>query len=114
MLHELRIYHCAPNKLPALSKRFETITTKLWDKHGIRPVCFWTVVIGTSNSDFYYLLEWEDLAERERRWNAFATDPEWLAAKAETEKDGALLTHFSNTILAPTAYSNSALRPAVR
>ena len=36
MLHELRIYHCAPGRLPALNKRFETVTLKLWEKHGSR------------------------------------------------------------------------------
>jgi hypothetical protein len=36
MLYELRIYHCQPGRLPDLMKRFDTITLKLWDKHGIR------------------------------------------------------------------------------
>lgn len=105
MLRELRIYHCAPGRLPDLNKRFETITLKLWEKHGIRQVGFWTVVIGDSNNDLYYMLEWESLAERERKWAAFMSDPQWLAARAETEKNGPLLTSLSNCILAPTAYS---------
>ena len=33
MIHELRIYHATPGRLPDLSKRFETITLKLWEKH---------------------------------------------------------------------------------
>lgn len=105
MIHELRIYHCAPGRLAALNKRFETITLKIWDKHGIRQAGFWTVLIGENNHDLYYLLEWQDLAEREQRWNAFQADPEWQAARAETEKDGPLLTHISNYILTPTPYS---------
>lgn len=36
MLYELRLYHTAPGKLPLLLKRFETITLKFWEKHGIR------------------------------------------------------------------------------
>ena len=36
MLYELRVYHCVPGRLPALLKRFETITLGLWQKHGIR------------------------------------------------------------------------------
>lgn len=105
MLHELRIYHCVPGRLPDLNRRFETITLKLWEKHGIRPVGFWTTVIGENNNVLTYLLAWESLAEREQRWSAFATDPEWLAARAKTEENGPLITHFSNSILAPTAYS---------
>ena len=38
MIHELRIYHCVPGRLPALHQRFEKATLKLWDKHGIRQV----------------------------------------------------------------------------
>jgi hypothetical protein len=105
MLYELRIYHAAPGRLPDLNKRFETITLKLWERCGIRQVGFWTVQIGESNQDLYYMLEWKDLAERERIWNAFATDPEWLKARAETEKNGPLVASLSNAILAPTVYS---------
>ena len=105
MIHELRIYHCAPGRLPDLNRRFETITLGMWKKHGIRPVGFWTVLIGGSNHDLYYMLEWKDLAERERIWNGFATDPDWLKARAETERNGPLITHLDNLMLAPTGYS---------
>ena len=106
MIHELRVYRCVPGRLPALLKRFETITLKLWEKHGIRQAGFWTVAIGESNQDLYYLLEWESLAEREKTWNAFATDPEWLQKRAETEKDGQIVANVSNQILVPTAFSS--------
>ena len=65
MIYEQRIYECVPGRLPALLNRFATITLKLWEKHGIRQVGFWTVMIGATNHDLYYLLEWESLAERE-------------------------------------------------
>ena len=105
MIYELRVYHCIPGRLPDLNRRFETITLKLWDKHGIRPLGFWTTLIGTDHQTLYYLLEWDSLAERERRWNAFASDPEWIAARAETEKSGQIVARIENQILVPTAYS---------
>jgi hypothetical protein len=105
MLYELRIYHAAPGKQPALNKRFETITLKLWEKHGIRQVGFWTTLIGQSNHDLYYMLAWDSLVDREARWGAFSSDPEWLAARAETERDGPLLTSLTNYMLTPTGYS---------
>ena len=106
MIHELRVYHCVPGRLPALLKRFETITPKIWEKHGIRQAGFWTVLIGESNQDLYYLLEWESLAERETKWNAFASAPEWLSKRAETEKDGAIVASVANQFLQPTAFSS--------
>lgn len=85
MIYELRTYYCAPGRLHALNKRFETITLKFWEKYGIRQVGFWTTLIGPSNQTLTYMLQWESLAEREIKWNAFASDPEWLAKRAETE-----------------------------
>ena len=105
MLQELRIYETMPGKLPALNQRFENVTLNLWEKHGIRQAGFWTVLIGESNQDLYYLIEWEDLAERERKWSAFQADPEWRAARAETEKNGPIVAHITNYILTPTSYS---------
>ncbi|MSQ88051.1 MAG: NIPSNAP family protein [Betaproteobacteria bacterium] len=105
MIHEMRVYRCMPGRLPDLNKRFETITLKMWEKHGIRPVGFWTTVVGESNQDLHYMLEWKDLAERERVFGGFMIDPEWLQARAETEKNGPLVANITNTILAPTVYS---------
>ena len=106
MIHELRIYRCVPGRLPALLKRFETITLGIWERHGIRQAGFWTTVIGDSNQDLYYLLAWESLAEREKKWNAFMADPEWIAKRAETEKDGAIVANVHSQILQPTAFSS--------
>ena len=105
MIHELRVYHCVPGRLPDLNRRFETITLKIWDKHGFRPVGFWTTLIGDDNQALSYLLEWASLAERERIWNAFQADPAWIAARAETEKAGPIVARIENQILVPTSYS---------
>lgn len=105
MLYELRVYHCVPGRLPALLKRFDTITLKLWEKHRIRQAGFWTVAIGDSNQDLYYLLAWDSLADREKKWNAFQSDPEWIEKRAETERDGAIVASVSNSILQPTSFS---------
>ena len=65
MIHELRVLHCVPGRLPALLKRFETYTLRLFEKHGIKQLGFWTVAIGESNNDLFLILQWESLAERE-------------------------------------------------
>jgi hypothetical protein len=106
MIHEMRVYRCVPGRLPALLKRFETITLGLWERHGIRQAGFWTTAVGESNQDLTYLLAWESLAERERKWNAFQSDPEWIAKRAETEKDGPIVANIVNQILQPTAFSS--------
>jgi NIPSNAP protein len=105
MIYELRVYRCVPGRLPALLKRFETTTLDLWKKHGIRQVGFWTTLVGESNNDLTYMLAWDSLAERERKWNAFASDREWLDKRAESERDGAIVQTVSNQLLSPTAFS---------
>jgi len=105
MLHELRIYHCMPGRLPDLNARFVNHTLRIWERFGIRQAGFWTTLIGESNNDLTYLLEWESLAERDEKWNAFVADQEWQAVRAETEKNGPLVASITNAILTPTAYS---------
>ena len=105
MIYEMRVYRCLPGRLPALLKRFEVTTLKLWEKHAIRPTGFFTTLIGESNQELTYFLAWESLAEREKKWNAFATDPDWLTARAKTEEDGQIVGNIVNQLLAPTAFS---------
>ncbi len=106
MIHELRIYDCVPGRLPDLLKRFDTITLKLWEKHGIKQAGFWTTLIGENNQRLYYLLQWELLADREKKWNAFAADPDWLSARAKTEANGAIVAQVTNEMLQPTSFSS--------
>ena len=106
MIYEIRVYRCVPGRLPALLNRFATITLKLWEKHGIKQAGFWTTLVGESNQDLTYLLTWESLADRDKKWAAFQADPEWQAKRAETEKDGAIVNNVSNQLLVPTAFSS--------
>src|SRR2546430_6805385 len=105
MLYELRVYHCVPGRLPVLLKRFDTITLGIWKRHGVEQAGFWTTAIGDSNQALYYLLKWESLADREKKWNAFQADPEWHTKRAETEKNGAIVARVENSILQPTSFS---------
>lgn len=104
MIYELRIYETVPGRMPALHDRFANITSRMFEKHGIRVVGYWTDIIG-SNDRLTYLVAWNSLAEREQRWTAFATDPEWIAARAKTEESGPIVARVINTMLQPTSYS---------
>ncbi|MBR0700579.1 NIPSNAP family protein [Bradyrhizobium sp. 62B] len=105
MIYEMRIYRCVPGRLPALLKRFETATLKIWEKHGIKQAGFFTTMIGESNQELTYFLAWDSLAEREKKWGAFMTDPDWMKARAESEADGQIVGNIVSQILTPTAFS---------
>jgi hypothetical protein len=106
MIYELRVYRCLPGRLPVLLKRFENVTLKLWEKHGIRPAGFFTTLIGESNQELTYMLAWESLAEREKKWNAFQSDPDWISARASSEADGQIIGNIVSQLLVPTAFSS--------
>jgi hypothetical protein len=51
------------------------------------------------------MIAWEDASQMERAWNAFRSDPEWLRARQETEREGPLVERIHNILLRPTPYS---------
>jgi hypothetical protein len=105
MIYELRVYRAIPGRLPALIARFQNHTVRIWEKHGIRQAGFWTTLVGDSMQDLTYMLAWQNMGEREQRWTAFLTDPEWIAVAADSEKDGQILQDVRNALLAPKAFS---------
>jgi hypothetical protein len=105
MIYEMRVYRCLPGRLPALLKRFDTVTLKLWQKHGIKQAGFFTTLIGQSNQELTYFLAWESLADREKKWTAFQSDPDWISARAKTEEDGQIVDNIVSQLLVPTPFS---------
>jgi hypothetical protein len=106
VIYEMRVYRCLPGRLPNLLKRFETVTLNIWKRHGIRQAGFFTTLIGESNQELTYFLAWESLAERDRIWNAFQADPEWISKRAESEKDGPIISNIVSQLLQPTGFSS--------
>lgn len=106
MIYEMRVYSCVPGGLPALLQRFEDTTLGIWERIGLRPSGFFTTLVGPSNHDLTYFLAWDTLEERERLWAAFASDPEWVAARAEHQRvHGEVVANIASSFLAPTAFS---------
>ena len=51
------------------------------------------------------MLQWESIADRDKRFAAFAADPEWIEARAKSEADGPIVASITNSILMPTSFS---------
>jgi len=105
MIYESRVYTALPGRMPALLARFENVTLGFWEKYGIRQVGFFTTAIGPNSQDLSYLLAWESLAEREQKWGAFQSDPDWIAARTASEADGQIVANIASVILKPTTFS---------
>src|SRR5436190_18974957 len=105
MLYELRVYTAHPGKLPALQARFRDHTTKLFEKHGIKNVGYWTNTVGGRSDELVYMLAFESMAHRETAWPAFGADPDWQKAGAASAVDGPRVHHVENRFMSPTDFS---------
>src|SRR6266480_4706296 len=105
MIYELRNYHAVPGRLPALLARFQNRTLPIWKRPGIRQAGFWTTLIGESNQQLTYMLAWDRLAERDKRWGEFLDFVPGMDAAAYTEQDSQHVQDISNEELAPTSFS---------
>jgi hypothetical protein len=98
---ELRTYLC-PNsqKWSALMRRFRDHTTKLFEKHGMTNVVYWT---DSEEPEMWeglmYLLAHDSEEAAKKSFAAFGSDPEWLAVKqAFEEMSGGSLTKPENGV----------------
>ena len=107
MFHELRIYYTFPGKLKELLQRFDIYTLDLWSRLGIKPVGFWTTVIGDDNNILYYMLEWSNLSDRQNKWDVFVNNKEWIKIRKKTEKNGLLVKKIHSQILSPINFKTS-------
>jgi hypothetical protein len=105
MIYELRVYQPVPGQMPKLLARFRDELLPIWERHGIRPIGFWTTLVGNSSNELTYILTWDSLADRETRWTAFQNDPAWHKVREDSERDGPIVASISNQILTPTPFS---------
>lgn len=92
---ELRTYTASPGRLSALHDRFRQHTVKLFAKHGMTNLWYWSLEKGQKGDDetLIYMLAHRSVEEAQKSFAAFREDPDWLAArKASEEKAGGSLT----------------------
>jgi hypothetical protein len=105
-VYELRIYHVAPGKMDSLVARFRDHTDKLFAKHGMKSVAYWTALDEPVKSNtFFYILEHPSREAAEANWKAFQDDPEWETVKAKSEENGKLTEKIDSTFLTLTDFS---------
>jgi len=103
---ELRKYYAMPGKLDALNARFRDHTNRIFAKHGMQIIGFWVPTNGPdANKALIYILAFPSADAQAKSWADFQKDPEWVKAKADSEKDGKLVDHVDSTLMAPTDYS---------
>ncbi len=100
---ELRTYTTFPGRLPALHKRFRDHTMRIFKKHGMTNVMYFTPV--DKENTLVYLLKHNSQDAAKKSWAAFRQDPEWKKAQKESEMDGKIVMKVESVFLSPTDYS---------
>ncbi len=105
-VYELRTYTAAEGKFDAVNARFRDHTVKLFEKHGMKNVGYWTPMEGpTAGTTLIYILEHQSRDAARASWAAFSKDPDWQKAKTESEVNGRIVAKVESVFLTATDYS---------
>ncbi len=96
--YEIRIYHPTPGKYAEIVDRFRQYTLKIFEKHGMENIGYWTPT-DTTNKELIYILAYPSREARDASWKAFGSDPEWKAVVAKTEANGKLVDHVDQIFM---------------
>jgi hypothetical protein len=105
-IYELRTYTTADGRLDALHARFRDHTCRIFEKHGMTLVGFWTPTDeDKSDNTLIYVLAYPSREHAEAAWKAFREDPEWQEAYKASMADGPIVTKVESVYMTPTDYS---------
>ena len=105
-VYELRIYHTYEGKLDDLLRRFREHTCKLFEKHGIKNVAYWTPTDEPlKGKTLVYVIAHPSREAAAVNWKAFGDDPEWQSVRDKSEANGKLVEKIDSTYLVMTDFS---------
>ena len=105
-LFEIRTYTTEPGKLDALHARFREHTTKLFEKHGMTNIGYWTPVDEPRSKDtLIYVLAHDNDEAAKKSWEGFRNDPDWVNVRTASEATGPIVRKVESVFLNPTDYS---------
>ena len=102
----MRTYYAHPGKMNALHARFRDHTNKLFVKHGMTLIGYWSPIDSKqAEQKLIYILAYPSKEAADKSWDAFRKDPDWNAARKASEKDGPLVAKVESVYMNPTDYS---------
>ncbi len=103
---EIRTYTTPEGKLDALKARFRDHTIRLFDRHDMKSVGYWTPEDAPRKSNtLIYILAHPSREAAKQNWDAFRKDPDWVKAKADSEAQGPITTKVESVFVDPTDFS---------
>lgn len=103
---EMRTYTAVPNKLPNVLDRFRNYTLKLFKKHGMDNIAYFTTIPKDgSQPKLLYFLAHKSEAAGKASFDAFRLDPKWLQVKEASEKESKIVEKVESIYMSPTSFS---------
>ena len=103
---ELRTYKATPGNLDNLHARFRDHTLRIFRKHGMEIVGFWSPTSEDERDDILvYLLAHDSQGAADASWQAFGADPEWDRVSEESNRNGQILAGVERKYMVATDYS---------
>ena len=103
---ELRTYQATPGNLDNLHARFHDHTIRIFRKHGMEIVGFWSPTSEEEKDDILvYLLAHDSQEAANASWRAFGSDPEWERVAEESNRNGQILSGVERKYMVSTDYS---------
>lgn len=96
MIYELRIYTMHPGRMDSILRRFENKSLSLFARHQIRLIDFWQDI---AEDRLYYVVEHDDVESRNRNFDAFFNDPDWIETKRLSELDGPIVAKVDSYLM---------------
>lgn len=105
-VYELRTYYTNEGKLPDLQARFRNHTMKLFEKHGMKNVGYWTPQDAPASANtLIYIISHESRDAAKKSWAAFVADPEWKKVRDASEANGKIVSKVESVYMDATDYS---------
>jgi len=105
-VYELSVYHLHEGKLPLLLDRFTNNAQRLFTRHNMHPVAYWVPTDPPlAGCTFIYILRHPSRDAADANWAKFRADPDWIALRAHTEKDGPFIISDDSTFMKLTDFS---------
>jgi hypothetical protein len=103
---EIRTYHTFPGRLDALHKRFREHTMRVFEKHGMTNVAYWTFEDSPAKENtLIYVISHKSREAAKASWAAFVADPEWKKIAEESQRDGKIVERIESVFVDATDYS---------
>lgn len=103
---EIRTYYTFPGRLEALNKRFREHTLKMFEKHGMTNVAYWTPQDSPGKDNtLVYVVSHASREQAKANWAAFIADPEWKKISEDSQRDGKIVEKIESVFVDATDYS---------